>query len=121
MSTAPSPARRPWPWLVVIGAVGLLGATWIWSMRELGQICTREFPPPPGCGAVTPHVVPTVVMALIVAGFVVAAIAWFLASPRRLTVILIVVAASIMGITLLAAAVIAYSMTLVYGPPIILD
>ena len=121
MTSAPAPARRPWPWLIVIGAVGLLGATWIWSMRQLGQVCTLQYPPPPGCGAVAPQVVPTVVMALIVAGFVVAAIAWFLASPQRLTVILVVVAASLAGITLLAAAVIAYSMTLVYGPPVILD
>jgi len=119
VTEAAPPDRRPWPWLVVIGALGLLGATWIWSMRELGQVCTLQYPPAPGCGAAAPQIVPTVVMALIVAGFVVAAISWFLASRRRLTIILVVVAAAIVGITLLAAAIIALSMTVVYGPPLV--
>jgi hypothetical protein len=125
-TAAPAPTsvpakRRPWPWLVVIGLIGLVGASWIWSMRELGQICTLQYPPPPGCGASAPQVLPTVVMALVVAGFVVAAIAWFLASPRRLTLILVIVAASLVAVTLIAAAVIGFSMTVVYAPPILID
>jgi hypothetical protein len=105
----------------VIGIVGLPGATWIWSMRELGQICTLQYPAPPGCGAAAPGFVPNIVMALVVAGFVVAAIAWFLAPPRRLTLILVIVAAALVAVTLLAAAVIGLSMTVGYSPPIIID
>lgn len=113
--------RKPWPWLVVIGLAGLLGATWIWSMRELGQVCTLQYPPPPGCGAVAPTIVPTVIMALVVAGFVVAAIAWFLASRTRLTLILVIVAASIVAVTLVGAAIIWFSMQVPYSPPIIVN
>lgn len=113
--------RKPWPWLVVIGLAGLLGATWIWSMRELGQVCTLQYPPPPGCGAVAPTIVPTVIMALVVAGFVVAAIAWFLASRTRLTLILVIVAASIGAVTLVGAAIIWFSMQVPYSPPIIVN
>lgn len=109
---------RPWPWLLVIGLVGLLGTTWIWSMRGLGQVCTLQYPPPPGCGAVAPQIVPTVVMLLVVAGFVVAAISWFLADPKRLTLILIVVASAIALVVLVGAAAIALSMSIVYSPPI---
>jgi hypothetical protein len=111
--------RRPWPWLVVIGLVGLLGVAWIWSMRGLGQICTLQYPAPPGCGAVAPGIVPTVVMALVVAGFVVAAIAWFLASPRRLTLILVIVAASIVAVVLIGALAIWMSMSVTYYPPVL--
>ncbi len=67
------------------------------------------------------RVVPTVVMALVVAGFVVAAIAWFLAAPRKLTLTLVIVAAGIVAVVLIGAAVIWASMSIPYYPPVIMD
>lgn len=120
MSETSAPAtRRPWPWLVAVGAIGFLGVTWLWSMRELGQICTLQYPPPPGCGATAPGVVPTVVMALVVAGFVIAAIAWFLMDRRKLTLTLILVASGIAAVILIGALAIWVSMSVSYYPPVV--
>ncbi len=56
------------------------------------------------------------IIALIVAGFVVAAIAWFLAAPRRLVLILILVAAGIAVVVLVGAGIIGASMSVSYSP-----
>jgi hypothetical protein len=114
--------RRPWEWLIVIGVAGLLGMGWLWSLRTLGQICTLQYPPTPGCGAPQPMIVPFVVMGLVIAAWIAAAIVWFLVPRPRLWLILL--SAFVVLAVLIGAGIIGLSQTGLfdpYSPPILID
>jgi hypothetical protein len=110
------PARRPSLWLVLGGLLAVTAIAALWPLREVGQICAAIYPPPPGCGATAPLWAPVAGIALIVAVF--AGMVVVFATTRAPRVPLIVLCGAIVGIALLAAAIVAISQTGIWDAPI---
>lgn len=116
------PSTKPRLWLVLGGALAIIGIAVLWPLQQVGQICIMIYPAPPGCGADEPRWVPLMGIGIIIALLAAHVVVYFTVQHPRTA--LIALSACIVVVILLAAAVVALSQTGIwdpYQPPIVID
>lgn len=122
MTTRPTPSSRPRLWLVLAAVLTTVSIAVLWPLQYVGQVCTMQYPAPPGCFADEPRWVPFVAIGLVVAALAAAVIVYFTVSAPR--TILVVLCGVIVAILLLGAGIVALSQTGIwdpYQPPVLID
>ena len=122
MTTDQVSIRRPRAWLLISSLLAIVAIGALWPLQQVGQICTLQYPAPPGCFSDVPRWVPLVAIGLIVVLLAASYVVFFTVHPSR--TILVILAGVIVVVALLAAAIVALSQTGIwdpYQPPIMID
>ena len=102
-------------WLVIAGVLTVTSIAVLWPLQYMGQICTLQYPPPPGCFAEEPRWVPLVAIGLVIALAAAAVVVFFTVPSARTALILL--SAGIVVVVIIAAAVVWLSQTGIWDPP----
>ncbi|MCU1439787.1 MAG: hypothetical protein JWP85_784 [Rhodoglobus sp.] len=122
MTTDTPPTTRPTMWLVIAALLSVISIAVLWPLQYVGQICTLQYPPPPGCFAEEPRWVPFVAIGLVIALLAASVVVFFTVPSARTALILL--GAAIVVVVLIAAAVVWLSQTGIwdpYQPPVMID
>jgi hypothetical protein len=109
-------------WLVIAGVLSVISVAVLWPLQYVGQICTLQYPAPPGCFAEEPRWVPLVAIGLVIALLAASVVVFFTVPSSRTTLILL--GAAIVVVVLIAAAVVWLSQTGIwdpYQPPVMIE
>jgi hypothetical protein len=92
-------AAKPRLWLAITAILALVSIGVLWPLREASHPCILTYPAPPNCGGETTGWIPLAAIGLVIAICAAAVVAYATASRSRIA--LMILAASIVAVTVL--------------------